>query len=247
MRAKQLWFIVCVTLASCGGNSDGSNDASVLDAKLPVVDNGTPNADGKILADVVLLDLPFSDGGACSGVSCSGNGKCLLWGSAPVCVCDPGFTPSDNKGLDCVSTNTVCKPGAINYDYDDDGKTDTLFEPTEDECDMFELINFTRATHDDEGTPECHTPLMWNVEWAAHGRNHSKKMHDKGFLFHDDYPSGQNCAYGCGVECEMEMYMTGPGEPHCPEFSHHCNIMFCDFTQVGVGYYGGTWNTQNFL
>jgi hypothetical protein len=48
----------------------------------------------------------------------------------------------------------------------------------------------------------------------------------------------------------MNMYMTGPSEPHCDVLSHHCNIMRCRFSAVGIGYWPpetGTYNTQNFL
>ena len=55
----------------------------------------------------------------------------------------------------------------------------------------------------------------------------------------------------CGdPACEMNMYMTGPSEPHCDALSHHCNIMRCGFSAIGVGYWppeDGTYNTQNFL
>ena len=110
----------------------------------------------------------------------------------------------------------------------------------------YELVNRTRATHDDQGSPECHTPLLWSVVWSAHGRNHSLQMRQRGSLFHADYPSGQNCAYGCDPPCEMNMYMTGSDEPHCPDLSHHCNIMRCQFSHIGIGY-DGNWNTQNFF
>jgi len=183
----------------------------------------------------------------CTGILCSNNGLCVVQNEQPVCACNPGFTPSTHAGLDCVSTSQVCKSGAIVYDVDGDGINELLFEPSVDECYMFERINYTRATHDDEGTHECHFPLMYSVEWSAHARNHSKQMYERDDLFHEDFPNGQNCAYGCGVDCEMNMYMTGPSEPHCDELSHHCNIMRCwGGNYVGVGYYGGTWNTQNF-
>jgi hypothetical protein len=176
--------------------------------------------------------------------NCSGRGVVTANG---VCACEAGTTSLPPDGLTCVPTTLVCRGGAIDYDVNDDGVNETSFEPTADECEMLELINRTRAEHDDEGTNECHTPLAYNVEWSAHARNHSQKMVDQGGLFHADYPSGQNCAYGCDPTCEMDMYMNGADEPHCDELSHHCNIMRCSFSQVGVGYAGGTWNTQNFL
>ena len=73
------------------------------------------------------------------------------------------------------------------------------------------------------------------------------EMYNAGNLFHEDYPMGQNCAYGGDPPTEMNMYMTGPSEPHCPDLSHHCNIMRCSYSQVGIGYYAVTWNTQNFM
>lgn len=182
--------------------------------------------------------------------ACSGHGSEHTWGSVTVCACNSGYTPSSSAGRDCVPTSTVCTGGAIDYDVDGDGTNETRFDPSALECLMYELVNLTRATHDDEGTPECHTPLAYSVEWSAHGRNHSKQMHDRGGLFHEDYPWGQNCAYGCDPACEMNMYMTGPGEPHCDALSHHCNIMRCGFSAIGVGYWppeDGTYNTQNFL
>lgn len=181
----------------------------------------------------------------CAGQTCSGHGTCMAWDGEPVCACDSDYTPSSSAGLDCVSTDTVCVGGAINYDYDNDGTVDTWFEPNAWECWMYELVNYTRATHDPEGSPECHFPLMWDVEWAAHGRNHSIQMQNQGGLFHADFPGGQNCAYGCDPPCEMDMYMTGPNEPHCPDLSHHCNIMRCSFSYIGIGY-SDSWNTQNF-
>jgi hypothetical protein len=135
--------------------------------------------------------------------------------------------------------------GSINYDFDDDGQVDDWFEPNEWECWMYELVNLTRATHDDEDTPECHKPLNWSVEWSAHGRNHSIKMKQRDDLFHDDFPMAQNVAHGCDPPCEMDMYMNGWGEGHCPPLSHHCNIMRCSISLIGIGY-EGSWNTQNF-
>jgi hypothetical protein len=173
----------------------------------------------------------------------------MTWGATNVCACDPGYTAGDTGGRSCVSTSDVCKGGPIDYDVDGDGTNEKTFEPSGIECEMYELVNLTRATHDDEGAPECHTPLGYSLEWSAHGRNHSKKMNDRGGLFHEDYPWGQNCAYGCDPACEMSMYMTGQSEPHCPDLSHHCNIMRCGFSYVGIGYWPpdtGTWNTQNF-
>jgi hypothetical protein len=131
-------------------------------------------------------------------------------------------------------------------DVDEDGTVDSWFEPTPDECLMFELVNHTRASHDAESTEECHHPLAYSVEWSAHGRNHSKRMRDQGGLFHADYPGGQNCAYGCDMACLLDLYMTGPNEGHCPVLSHHCNIMRCGFSFLGVGNWEGAWNTQNF-
>lgn len=182
----------------------------------------------------------------CAGVTCSGHGVCHQQSDGPVCVCNTGYTPSSALGLDCVPVRQVCVGGSINYDVDNDGTPETWFEPSDAECEMYELVNRTRATHDDEGTPECHTPLMWNVLWAAHARNHSIQMRQRDGLFHEDFPSGQNCAYGCDPACEMDMYMNGTNEGHCPPLSHHCNIMRCSFSQIGIGY-ADTWNTQNFL
>ncbi|PKN24741.1 MAG: hypothetical protein CVU65_10910 [Deltaproteobacteria bacterium HGW-Deltaproteobacteria-22] len=194
--------------------------------------------------------VPTAGAASCEGVTCSGQGTCREWtetsGPVAVCACNGGHTPSGSHGLDCVPVELICTGGFINYDFDNDGTVDTWFDPVAVECEMFALINLTRATHDHEGTPECHRPLMYSVEWSAHGRNHSHQMSDQGGLFHADYPSGQNCAYGCDPACEMNMYMTGPSEPHCPDLSHHCNIMRCSFGSVGVGTVG-TFNTQNFL
>jgi len=183
---------------------------------------------------------------------CSGHGTPYTWPSGTFCACDPGYSPSSSAGNDCVPTGTVCKGGTLSspIDVDGDGVDDTHFDPSPLECEMYELVNYTRATHDPEGSPECHTPLMYNLKWSAHGRNHCFQMSERGGLFHDDYPMGQNCAVGCGPSCEMDLYMNGAGEDHCPALSHHCNIMRCSFSQIGVGYWtpeSGTWNTQNFL
>ncbi len=183
----------------------------------------------------------------CAGQDCSGHGQCMAWGDLAVCACDVGFSPRDRSGLECVPTERVVTAGAIDYDADGDGEVDQWFEPTPDEMRMYELINWTRATHDPEGSPECHQPLLYDRLWSAHARNHSRKMFDAGHLFHEDYPMGQNCAMGCGPDCEMDMYMNWQGEDHCNALSHHCNIMRCSFSRVGVGYWAGTWNTQNFL
>ncbi|MBN2725200.1 MAG: hypothetical protein JXR95_14135 [Deltaproteobacteria bacterium] len=201
--------------------------------------------DGYENAGVDSLEC-ITDSNECSGIECSGHGECTVKPDGAVCICETGYTPSTRLGLDCVPTATVCTGGEINYDIDLDGVPDTWFEPIDTECEMFELINLERAVHDAEGTPECHKPLLWSVEWAAHGRNHSIQMENSGGLFHEDYPYAQNCAYGCGPECEMDMYMNGTNEGHCPPLSHHCNIMRCDTTHVGVGF-SGTWNTQNFF
>jgi len=208
--------------------------------------------DGGFTTGGPLRDECLPSGGAitCDGVTCSGQGTCRTWtedlGPVAVCACNAGHTPSGSHGLDCVPVELVCTGGAINYDFDNDGTADTWFDPNALECEMFALINLTRATHEHEGAPECHRPLLYSVDWSAHGRNHSHQMSDQGGLFHDDYPSGQNCAYGCDPACEMNMYMTGESEPHCPDLSHHCNIMRCSFGAVGVGTVG-TFNTQNFL
>jgi hypothetical protein len=230
--------LTCVEDDPCAGvNCSGHGDCLVDGSNNPYCDCDT----GYTAQGLFCVE----DTDPCSGQNCSGHGTCMVWDGIPVCACDAGYTPSSSVGLDCVDTDTVCVGGPINYDYDNDGTTDTWFEPSAWECWMYELVNYTRATHDDEGSPECHTPLMWDVEWAAHGRNHSHQMEDQGGLFHADFPSGQNCAYGCDPPCEMDMYMTGPNEPHCPDLSHHCNIMRCSFSHIGIGYVG-TWNTQNF-
>lgn len=246
---------VCANVTCSGHGHCVEDDSSGTPKPKCVCDEGyesqgvscvpAPPDAGVVMDAGVTLDAGT---GPCAGIDCSGHGRCIPWPSGPICACDKGYTPSNRKGLDCVPTNTVCKGGPLNppYDYDDDGKPDDYFEPSSDECYMYELINFTRATHDPEGSPECHTPLMYNLLWSAHARNHSIKMKKKGGLFHADSPMGQNCAYGCGPDCEMDMYMNGAGEDHCPDLSHHCNIMRCSFSQVGVGY-EGTYNTQNFL
>jgi len=185
------------------------------------------------------------DNDPCGGQTCSGHGTCYAWSDGPVCACNAGYTPSNSAGLDCVPTSQICVGGSIDYDVDGDGTNETRFDPNADECTMYELINLTRAAHDNEGSPECHKPLAWDVLWSAHARNHCYKMQAAGHLYHEDYPGGQNCAMGCGPSCEMNMYMTGTNEGHCPPLSHHCNIMRCRFGYVGVGYVG-TWNTQNF-
>jgi hypothetical protein len=183
---------------------------------------------------------------------CSGHGTAYTWSDGTFCACEAGYSPSSPEGTDCVPTSTICTGGPLSdpIDVTGDGVPDDRFDPSALECRMYELVNYTRATHDNEGTPECHFPLMYNLVWSAHGRNHSFEMYEAGGLFHADYPSGQNCAYGCDPACEMNMYMNGSGEDHCPPLSHHCNIMRCSFGQIGIGYWtpeSGTWNTQNFL
>ncbi len=185
----------------------------------------------------------------CGG--CSGHGKCMVWeNNIKVCACDLGFTST--TGLDCVPTSSICKGGTINYDIDGDGKNETSMTPSAQECEMFEKINYLRAVTDDKehNKDECRTPLGYSLLWSAHGRNHSKKMFEKHDLFHEDFPNGQNVAYGCGVDCELNMYMNGDKEPPCPQLSHHCNIMRCWGSGfVGIGYWDpetGTFNTQNF-
>ena len=184
--------------------------------------------------------------GACAGITCSGHGECKAREGEPVCICDSGYTPSSREGTDCVETSEVCTGGTVNYDYDNDGMAETTFEPSASECKMYELINRTRAEHDPMGAPECHKPLAYNLEWSAHARSHSRKMSNQGGLSHGDLPpgGGQNVA-SCTESCAMNLYMTGPNEPHCPQKSHHCNIMRCRFDSVGVGDSGGL-NTQNF-
>jgi hypothetical protein len=208
---------------------------------------------GFAVAGVAGLEcVPSAGVSVCTGVICSNNGTCREWteasGAVAVCECNSGYTPSGSHGLDCVPTSDVCTGGIIDYDYDDDGTNNTWFDPSVEECSMFEAVNRTRATHDHEGQPECHRPLLYDVLWSAHGRHHSQDMADAGSLFHEDYPGGQNCAMGySSAEAAMGGYMTGPSEPHCPDLSHHCNIMRCTFSWIGVGYANGyTWNTQNF-
>ena len=242
--------LVFALFSSCQGTIELHDDGLMPDgyqqADFGEVDASVP-ADGGVLHDDNFFeDLPADAGSnPCAGVTCSGHGTCVVQSDGPVCICDQDFSPGDASGLTCVPTSQVCVGGPINLDVDEDGVVDTWFEPNEWECWMYELVNRTRASHDDQGSPECHKPLLWSVEWSAHGRNHSLKMKLRGSLFHEDYPWGQNCAYGCDPPCEMNMYMTGPGEGHCPPLSHHCNIMRCGFSHIGIGYVD-TWNTQNF-
>lgn len=191
---------------------------------------------------------PGSPDASSSTGDCSGHGTLRTWGQVQVCECEPGYTAPRAAQATCEPTSSLCKGGAFLYDWNDDGVAEPTLEPTSDECEMFELVNRTRASHDPGGAFECHTPLRYSVEWSAHARNHSKKMDEAGGLFHADYTGAQNCAFGCGPACEMDLYMTAPGEDHCPTLSHHCNIMRCGPTAIGVGYWpmnGGTWNTQN--
>lgn len=191
------------------------------------------------------------DGQLCTHLSCSGHGTCRQWTTGTqaisVCACDPGFTPSTAAGNDCVPTSQMCTGGPVNYDFNGDGTVETRFDPTPDECLQYELVNLTRATHNDEGSPECHTPLAYNVEWSAHARAHSKAQADQGGLFHADNPGWQNCAHGGTASSQVNMYMHGANENHCPPGSHHCNIMTCGTGNVGIGNWPGAWNTQNFF
>lgn len=220
--------------------SAGRDGASAgLDAKPPGQDAAPPP--GPDAAQ------PAGPDAAAAG-ECSGHGTLRTWGSVQVCECASGYTGSPSAPTTCVPTADLCKGSDFSYDWNDDGTAEPRFDPTADECEMYEIFNRTRASHDAEGTPECHVPLQYSVEWSAHARNHSKKMADQGSLFHADYPMSQNCAYGCGPDCEMNMYMTGANEGHCPPLSHHCNIMRCGTSSVGIGYWpmnGGNWNTQN--
>ena len=234
------------------GNDDEDEDEEHADAAADASDDADTGADADADTDTDIdTDTDTdSDTDTDADAECSGNGEIWTWGSVSVCACDEGYSPGSAAGDDCVPSDQVVVAGAIDYDVDGDGLNETWFEPSDIEIEMFELVNYTRATHDDEGSPECHTPLMYNLIWSAHGRNHSKKMFEADELFHEDYPRGQNCAYGCGPACEMDMYMNGPDEPHCPELSHHCNIMNCNYDEIGIGYWNpdtGTWNTQNFL
>lgn len=177
---------------------------------------------------------------------CSGFG--MADPSSGVCACNPGYTST--TGEDCVPTAEACFGGPIEYDVDGDGVNETWLEPTPAECEMFELVNYTRATHDMEGTPECAEPLEHDILWSAHARNHSKQMYDAGYLFHEDYAYSQNCAmnWSGSPSGMMDQYMTGPSEPHCPDLSHHCNIMRCGVSRIGVGSWPEdthTYNTQN--
>ena len=231
--------IECVADDPCGGvDCSGHGTCSVVNGNAQCDCDQGYHADGLACVD---------DATPCSGQECSGHGHCVAWEDGPVCVCDSGYTPSRSDGLDCVPTTDVCVAGPIDYDVDGDGTNETQFTPNSDECLMYEMVNRTRATHDPEGHPESHKPLAWDVLWSAHARNHSYQMKDQGGLYHDDHPhpGGQNVARGCDPACEMDMYMNGDNEGHCPDLSHHCNIMRPSFSYIGIGYVG-TWNTQNF-
>ena len=231
-----------------------SDHLTALDATAP--DNAqadTTIADSARPDTTLGRDAAWSspEGGSpatCDDVNCSGHGTCIPHGSEVVCACAAGFSPGDTLGLSCVPTSEVCPGGALAqpYDIDNDGTDETTFYPTDDEKRMYELVNYTRATHDMEDAPECFRPLAYDLTWSAHGRNHSYLMQAQGGLFHADFPFGQNCAWGAGPEREINMYMTGANEPHCPQSSHHCNIMQCRYGAIGVGTVG-TWNTQNFF
>jgi len=222
--------------ASCSGPADGTCPSLPRD----------PSCLGRIDG---ICSLPAMSASCSGGVVCSGHGTLRTWGDTSVCECEAGFSGDPDAPTTCVATSSLCAGGPLIYDWNGDGVPETTFVPTADECTMYELINRTRAGHDAQGSPECHQPLRYSLEWSAHARNHSKQMSDQGGLFHADYPMAQNCAYGCGPTCEMSLYMTGANEGHCPPLSHHCNIMSCDSANVGVGYWpvtSGSWNTQNF-
>ncbi len=238
-------------LAPNDARPQDSQSADSAHADTAVPDTAMPDAarpDTTVGPDATRPPTSGSSPSTCDDLDCSGHGICILHDDQTVCACDPGFSPGDALGLSCVPTKQVCPGGALAqpYDVDNDGEDENIFYPTDDDKRMYELLNYTRATHDMKGAPECFRPLAYNLTWSAHGRNHSYKMQAQGGLFHEDFPFGQNCAYGTGPEGEINMYMTGANEPHCPYSSHHCNIMQCRYSSVGIGTVG-TWNMQNFL
>ncbi len=246
---------ICETL-NCSDNSSCNYNMGIC-----TCDNGYHEDNGICVEN---------DQNACNG--CNGHGTCYIKeNNDPVCACDVGYTPDDTDGLHCVLTTTVCIGGVINFDYNLDGTNETWFTPNQSECDMFELINFVRAVHDKEGSPESHKPLGYNVLFSAYGRQHSQRMtmspisNDNperyGEFEHGDFPpgwGGQNIAYSGDSHSHMGMYMgcrdprepicVSSGEGHCNAMSHHCNIMRPRFSSVGVGIYdvGYEYSTQNF-
>ncbi len=118
------------------------------------------------------------------------------------------------------------------------------------EREVFELVNEARAVGHDcdtEGNFGPADPLTQNPYLRCAARNQSVDMHDREFFAHvnpdGDGPSdrvdqtgydwsfvGENIAYGYPTPEEvMEGWLESDG--HC------ANIMFPEFTEIGVGYF----------
>jgi hypothetical protein len=246
MRRDLLVFLLGVLLATAGCASKWEqDDDSAADDDASDDDAADDDAGDDDAAD-------DDSGDDDSGEECSGHGMVMNWMSGDVCACAPGFVQADPTVLECVPTQDVCQAGAIDsFDVDGDGVEETSFQPSLMECLLFELVNRTRANHDDEGHAECHAPLMFDLDWSAHARNHSMLMYEQESVFFDDVPPGnaaQNAGHADdGPQDMMAILMAGD---HCPEQTPHCTLMGCGWANIGVGVYlpdDGPYFTQNFF
>ena len=114
-----------------------------------------------------------------------------------------------------------------------------------DECALFDRINCERQTH--ELTEwECSHPLQWDEEVAEAARQLSRDLVNLGDLEHDGW-GRQNLSIASNPDEAMQGMMTGDDEPHCEgssTLSHHCNIMHCSPTFLGVGAVKGSYAGQ---
>jgi hypothetical protein len=226
---------------SCPAVPDGGADADAdADGDADARDDGRDEStredvrwEAEACEDAAAPDAPPD--------ACSGHGTLRTWPCGVlVCECDEGYTPSSAAGLDCVPTAEVCVGGAVDFDWNDDGTNEAMLEPTAAECLVLEIVNRTRATHDPEDTPECHFPLAYDPALAADARRQSKRMSDRGTPFTDpDCPYLQVVATGYPPEGVIDALLDDATYgTHCYDFpSTHCNIVMCEVTSAGPGYW----------
>ena len=212
--------------------------------EIPTPDDDPPPPD---LPPDLPLDLPSEpEVPSCTDQCASGQKSCADAVSYKDCIQDGSgcwvWSGSQSCGSGNICQGNACVPnpgGCV-----PEGPSGAL------ECRLFELTNQDRAEHYSEAPGlECPDPLQWDASWAQHGRTHSQEMADRGGLFHADFPGGQNCAMAGSVEDAQEMFMWWPDEDPCPAYSHHCNLMTCDWTHLGIGIIqqgGYLWITENF-
>ena len=132
----------------------------------------------------------------------------------------PAIPPSSSAGRDCVPTSTVCTGGPIDYDVDGDGSNETRFDPRRSafRCTSWSTSRGPRTTTRERPST---TPLA-----SSSGRARAQPL-QADVRPRGPVPRGLSVGQNsptAATRPAMNMYMTGPGEPHCDALAplqHH--------------------------